>query len=469
MTIVYCIDGAQYYVAYFQALLGQKCLTSLPKNINPKAKQEQIVIIYSFFGRDNQRAAQLFSGPTGHSGFSKSKVFFICISGEPNPVTDFKNTKVVPDLVMDCKDVPNRRWSKSKFLYLPFFVLHFVERNTMNPQSLRRDRLALVKNDPNYKKTRLCAFMYNHNVAHRNALFYNLRKFIIDPQGSPQSSVVGSFGSAGNANSTSTAGTANTVIPLSTIDGLGKCCNTIPNSSDRGTYHQGRLTFYDTAVDKYRPYKFVVCCENELGLAGYITEKIINAYLAGAIPIYRGAPDIAALFNPKSFINGNHLSDQQLAAKVVEINNNETLYYQMLQEPVFVNNELPKWFHFPLYSNTVLEWIRLKGQKGQKGLKGSRGPREPPAGLKSRPKGQLFRTPIAAVGGLMRFVKPTQSKPLKHKRSASQKLLKSLQNHRGPQGPQGPRNLTGRKSVKKNRRTAVKRKRNLFAFGLINK
>ena len=60
---------------------------------------------------------------------------------------------------------------------------------------------------------------------------------------------------------------------------------------DRKLYNN-RETYFDTAVEKYKPYKFVIAGENTEGLSGYITEKIINAMLSGAIPIYIGAPDI---------------------------------------------------------------------------------------------------------------------------------------------------------------------------------
>ena len=34
----------------------------------------------------------------------------------------------------------------------------------------------------------------------------------------------------------------------------------------------------------------------------YFTEKLINALLAGTVPIYFGAPDVAKYVNPKRFI-----------------------------------------------------------------------------------------------------------------------------------------------------------------------
>ncbi len=35
----------------------------------------------------------------------------------------------------------------------------------------------------------------------------------------------------------------------------------------------------------------------------YMTEKLPDALLAGVVPIYWGAPDVAATFNPRSFVH----------------------------------------------------------------------------------------------------------------------------------------------------------------------
>lgn len=61
---------------------------------------------------------------------------------------------------------------------------------------------------------------------------------------------------------------------------------------DRMVYKDD-VTYFDIAVEKYKPYKFVIAGENTNGLNGYVTEKIVNAMLAKAIPIYLGAPDIS--------------------------------------------------------------------------------------------------------------------------------------------------------------------------------
>lgn len=60
-----------------------------------------------------------------------------------------------------------------------------------------------------------------------------------------------------------------------------------------------------TCYDKIKTisyYKFAICFENT-SYPGCITEKIIDCFVAGVIPIYLGAPDIAKFVPADSFIN----------------------------------------------------------------------------------------------------------------------------------------------------------------------
>lgn len=314
--IVLLIDGAQWYKKYFSCVFPQYIICSDLKNVGPRPVS---VIVSSFFGNDIVAAKQKYP-----------QAYLIFVSGEPNHV-HFKGIKTAPHLILDCKDVSNRRWPESKFLYLPFFALHFVERIANQVTDLTKRPTTPAELDAIRKqKTKFCAFMYYHNVAHRNALFHTVSKLVAP------------------------------------VEALGRSCH--PNGhavkTDRHQYEPGRVTFYDTAVKKYQEFKFVICCENELALPGYITEKIINAYLANCIPIYRGASDVSFIFNPKSFINGNDLTDEQLATEIHRIYNNNELYVEMLKQPIFVSHNtsnvcsLPKWFDFGLYASEIRECIK---------------------------------------------------------------------------------------------------------------
>jgi hypothetical protein len=64
-----------------------------------------------------------------------------------------------------------------------------------------------------------------------------------------------------------------------------------------------------------REYKFAICYEN-CALPGYITEKIIDCFVAGVIPIYRGAPDVSHHIPAKAYLSADDLSVDQLQCQM---------------------------------------------------------------------------------------------------------------------------------------------------------
>lgn len=81
-------------------------------------------------------------------------------------------------------------------------------------------------------------------------------------------------------------------------------------------------------------YKFNIAFENS-SYDGYVTEKIMEAFSAGAIPIYYGDPRVAEDFNPNAFINANDYQDfDTMIERIKEIDNNDELYLEMLNSPI---------------------------------------------------------------------------------------------------------------------------------------
>lgn len=86
-----------------------------------------------------------------------------------------------------------------------------------------------------------------------------------------------------------------------------------------------------------RKHKFSIVFENCVS-KGYTTEKIVEAFAAGTIPIYFGDPAIEAVFNPKAFINCQHYASlEDVVDRVIEIDNNDELYNSICSEPVFLD------------------------------------------------------------------------------------------------------------------------------------
>lgn len=81
-------------------------------------------------------------------------------------------------------------------------------------------------------------------------------------------------------------------------------------------------------------HKFSLTFEN-CSHRGYTTEKIVEAFAAGAIPIYYGNPEIGQEFNTKAFVNIHDFASLEDAVKrVIEIDQDDELYKQMKAEPI---------------------------------------------------------------------------------------------------------------------------------------
>lgn len=92
-------------------------------------------------------------------------------------------------------------------------------------------------------------------------------------------------------------------------------------------------------IHTYTDYKFVIAVENAK-VEGYITEKIINAFYSGAIPIYWGCDTITNYFNKNAFINVNDFNSFEECVKYV-INMDEETIQRMTNEPIYnPNNDI---------------------------------------------------------------------------------------------------------------------------------
>lgn len=85
-------------------------------------------------------------------------------------------------------------------------------------------------------------------------------------------------------------------------------------------------------------YKFSFSMENTKG-DGYVSEKIIDSFLAGTIPIYYGDYMLDEYINPKSFILVNGEKDINSKIEYIKrIDNDNELYKSILREKIFNEN-----------------------------------------------------------------------------------------------------------------------------------
>lgn len=87
-------------------------------------------------------------------------------------------------------------------------------------------------------------------------------------------------------------------------------------------------------------YKFSFAFEN-VSYPGYCTEKILESFAAGTIPIYWGDPEIEKYFNPESFVNCHrYRSMEEVIAKIREIDQDDQKYIRM-RNAVAITNDSP--------------------------------------------------------------------------------------------------------------------------------
>jgi hypothetical protein len=87
-------------------------------------------------------------------------------------------------------------------------------------------------------------------------------------------------------------------------------------------------------------YKFSIAMENSEG-DGYISEKIVDAFLSGTIPIYYGDYMVDEFINPKTYILIKGEKDINKKIEYIkEIDNNNELYKKILKENVLLDKNI---------------------------------------------------------------------------------------------------------------------------------
>ena len=88
-----------------------------------------------------------------------------------------------------------------------------------------------------------------------------------------------------------------------------------------------------------KKHKFSICFENS-SQPGYTTEKLVDAFAAGCLPIYWGDPRVGEVFNEKAFINLHCFSSLEDAVKeVIRVDQDEQAYESMMAEPAMLCSE----------------------------------------------------------------------------------------------------------------------------------
>lgn len=100
--------------------------------------------------------------------------------------------------------------------------------------------------------------------------------------------------------------------------------------------------YWRDAKDEFflkHPHKFMMAYENS-SYPYYSTEKLMDAFLVGSLPIYWGDPKIEQDWNPKAFINVMKHPDWLDWIKTAD--QNQTFWEEMYLEPVFTEEQKNK-------------------------------------------------------------------------------------------------------------------------------
>lgn len=119
------------------------------------------------------------------------------------------------------------------------------------------------------------------------------------------------------------------------VESIGSYLNNMPNGETVDWLDGSKLRFQ-------KKCKFSLCFESTKH-EGFITEKIVEAFYADTVPIYYGSSNIKEIFNPKAFIDISDYPDFDSAIeRILEIENNDDLYLEMLRQPIFNDAQYPQ-------------------------------------------------------------------------------------------------------------------------------
>ena len=96
-------------------------------------------------------------------------------------------------------------------------------------------------------------------------------------------------------------------------------------------------------ADMFTEYRFALVMENT-ATANYITEKPLNGFLGGTIPVYFGTTDVFKVFNKRAFIYYDIANPQLAVDRIAHLEKNNTAYAEVLGQPILADGALENYF-----------------------------------------------------------------------------------------------------------------------------
>ena len=132
---------------------------------------------------------------------------------------------------------------------------------------------------------------------------------------------------------------------LGRVTSAGKCDGSTSalekNTNDFDVIHgDGPWT---EAHKLYKNYKFGLAMENTKQ-EGYISEKILNAFMGGTVPIYYGTEDVFKVFNRDAFIYFDAQNPESTVERVLFLLQNDSEYQRVLSQPILAEGAYKRFF-----------------------------------------------------------------------------------------------------------------------------
>jgi hypothetical protein len=103
-------------------------------------------------------------------------------------------------------------------------------------------------------------------------------------------------------------------------------------------------------------YKFMICFENT-SMTNYLTEKLLNSYTCGTIPIYWGCPNLPDYINMESILylksDCTPYDIQKLIIEIKRLDNDDELYKEKYEKPFFKDGKIPDNFQHSVIKRKI--------------------------------------------------------------------------------------------------------------------
>jgi hypothetical protein len=122
----------------------------------------------------------------------------------------------------------------------------------------------------------------------------------------------------------------------------------------------------ESKIETLKNYKFCICYENTKNMKGYITEKILDAFHAGCVPIYLGAPNILEYIPGDCFIDARQFSNyDEMKSFILSID--EKGYDKYISNiELFLKTDNAAKFSFQHFIKTTINAINFEKRSNHK-------------------------------------------------------------------------------------------------------